>query len=49
MEELGLRRRPKICTTCWEYAKSKRTDDNEMPVIALELPDGTIITGKNQN
>lgn len=48
MEELELKEEDrKSVVPAREYAKTKKTDENEMPpVIALELPDGTVITGK---
>ena len=48
MEELDLKEEDRNSVTpARDYAKIKKSDENEMPpVIALELPDGTIITGK---
>lgn len=48
MEELDLKEEDRNSVKpARDYAKTKKTDENEMPpIIALELPDGTIITGK---
>ncbi len=51
MEELDLKQEDrKTVTPAREYAKEKKSEDSEMPaIIALELPDGNIVTGKESD
>ena len=51
MEEVNLKQEDrKPVGPAREYAKTKRNIKNEIPsIIAFELPDGTIITGKESN
>ena len=51
MEELDLKQEDrKAVVPAREYAMQNKTEDNETPaIVALELPDGTIVTGRESD